>query len=61
MKTARRAITFKRLEASSAEVLIQGANTRIGNDVNRPCDWEGGNGRARSKRFQQHQPESVRS
>ena len=54
MKTARRAITFKRLEASSAEVLIQGANTRIGDDVNRTCDREGGNGRARRQRFEQN-------
>jgi hypothetical protein len=59
MKTARRAITFKCLEASSAEVFVQSANTRIGDDVNRTCDREGGNGRARSKRFEQNQSESV--
>jgi hypothetical protein len=61
MNTTRRAVTFKRLEASSAEVFVQSANTRIGYDVNRTCDRKGGNGRARSQRFQQHQPESVRS
>jgi hypothetical protein len=59
MLSASGAVTFKRLEAGRAQILIQDANPPIGNNINRACHRKGRDWGACRKGLQQHQTKGI--